>query len=144
MIIYLIISGLTSFVFGLLFLIAPTGFWLAITSFFNKPALFVESKLRSYHFPAGFIFLFLGTWLIFLVIADPGLWYFHIVGGAFVIAGLFYIFAPDWLVWLSNLSGKVIITFDQIAIASRVSLGIVLILVSIYIFLRLLLVMRLQ
>jgi hypothetical protein len=137
MVVYLVISGLTSLIFGILFLLAPDSFWQAVARAFNKPVVFVESGLRAYHFPAGFLFLLLGTWLIFLVLADPALWYFHILGVAFVVAGLLYIFAPDWLLWISRISGKEIVTFDQIAIASRVSLGIVLILVSIYIFLRL-------
>ena len=137
MVTYLVISGLTSLIFGILFLIAPTGFWQKVAGLFNKPVIFVEQGLRSYHFPVGFLFLMLGAWLIFLVLAEPDFWYFHIVGIAFVIVGLLYIFAPDWLLWISNISGKEIITFDQIAIASRVSLGVVLILVSIYIFLKL-------
>lgn len=137
MVTYLVISGLTSLIFGILFLIAPESFWQKVSGAFNKPVIYVEKSLRSYHFPVGFLFLILGTWLIFLVLADPALWFFHLVGIAFVITGLLYIFAPDWLLWLSNASGKEIITFDQIAIASRVSLGVVLILVSIYIFLKL-------
>ena len=137
MIAYLIIAGLTSLIFGILFLLAPDKFWQSVAGMFNKPVIYVESGLRSYHFPVGFLFLILGSWLIFLVLADPYFWYFHLLGIAFVITGLLYIFAPDWLLWLSNASGKEIITFDQIAIASRVSLGIVLILVSIYIFLKL-------
>lgn len=144
MITLLLISGFVSLGFGLLFLVAPTGFWNAVTSFFNKPALFIESKLRAYHFPVGFILLLLGTWLIFLVITDLGLWYLQIVGGTLAAAGLLYIFAPDWLLWLSQLSGKEIITFDQVAIASRISLGVVLILASIYIFLRLFIAVYVQ
>ncbi|MFC1540525.1 hypothetical protein ACFL4J_00640 [Candidatus Margulisiibacteriota bacterium] len=144
MIILLLISGVVSLVFGIMFLVAPAGFWQKFTGLFNKPVLLVEGGLRAYNFPAGFIFLVLGTWLIFLVIADPVLWFFHIVGVAFVVAGLLYIFVPDWLVWLSSVSGKEIITFDQVAIASRTSLGVVLILVSIYIFLKLLIVLRIQ
>lgn len=137
MITYLVISGLTSLIFGVLFLLAPENFWQAVARMFNKPVLYVESGLRAYHFPAGFLFLILGAWLIFLVLSDPGLWYFHLIGVAFVVVGLLYIFAPDWLLWLSTMSGKEVITFDQIAIGSRISLGIVLILVSIYIFLKL-------
>jgi hypothetical protein len=144
MIILLLISGLISLIFGILFLIAPSEFWQKVMKLFNKPVLFVEMGLRAYHFPVGFIFLVLGTWLIFLVIADPVLWFFHIVGIAFVIAGLLYIFVPDWLLWISNLSGREIITFDQIAIASRTSLGVVLILVAIYIFMKILIVLNIQ
>lgn len=136
MITYLVFSGLVSLIFGILFLLAPERFWQGVARLFNKPVIYVESGLRAYHFPVGFLFLILGTWLIFLVLADPALWYFHLIGIMFVVAGLLYIFAPDWLLWFSNMSGREIITFDQIAIASRVSLGIVLILVSIYIFLR--------
>ena len=108
-------------------MLAPDKFWQAVAGMFNKPVVYVESGLRAFHFPVGFLFLILGSWLIFLVLSDPYLWYFHLIGIAFVIAGLLYIFAPDWLLWLSRASGKEIITFDQIAIASRVSLGIVLI-----------------
>jgi len=137
MIYYLVVSGLVSLVFGILFIVAPNKFWERMGSLVNKPVLMVERELRNYHFPAGFLFLTLGTWLSFLVIGDPALWYFHFLGVLFGVVGLFYIFTPDWLLWISNLSGKVVITFDEIAIASRVSLGIVLVMVSIYIFLTL-------
>ena len=137
MIIYLFISGITSLIFGILFLIAPPRFWERVGNLFNKPVLYVESRLRVFNFPVGFLFLILGTWLVFLAIEDPGIWYFFIAGIIFVLLGLLYIFIPDWLLWISNLSGKVVVFFDQVAIASRTSLGIVLILASIYIFFKL-------
>ncbi|KPJ67961.1 hypothetical protein AMJ44_07015 [candidate division WOR-1 bacterium DG_54_3] len=142
MAIYLLISGITSLIFGILFLIAPTGFWERIGNFFNKPVLFVESQLRAYNFAAGFIFLILGTWLIFLALEDSQIWFLYVIGAAFVIFGLLYIFTPNWLVRFSNLSGRVIITFDQIAIASRTSLGVVLILAAVYIFFKLFVALR--
>jgi uncharacterized membrane protein YecN with MAPEG domain len=142
MVIYLLISGITSLIFGILFLVAPTRFWERIGNFFNKPVLFVENKLRAYNFAAGFIFLILGTWLIFLALEDSQIWFIYLIGAAFVIFGLLYIFTPNWLVWISNMSGKVIIAFDQVAIASRTSLGVVLILAAVYIFFKLFVALR--
>jgi hypothetical protein len=144
MVTYLFISGLVSLIFGILFLIAPARFWERFGTVVNRPVLQVERKIRPYNFPVGFIFLIIGTWLIFLVLGEPEFWYLHIFGIVLVLVGLLYIFVPDWLLWLSSMSGKEIITFDEIAIASRISLGIVLILVSIYIFMKISVVLQLM
>jgi len=142
MLAFLFISGITSLLFGILLLLAPARFWNWVGNIFNKPVIFVENQLRNYNFPVGFIFLVLGAWLMFLAVGDPGIWFFYVIGTVFVILGLLYIFVPDWLLRVSIFSGKVIIAFDQIAIASRTSLGVVLILASLYIFFKLFVAVR--
>jgi len=135
--IYVLASAVISLLFGVLLLVLPPSFWGKLSQIFNRPVLAVDAKLRTLNFVAGFLLLVIGTWDLFLALQYPNLWQLHLLGVPLVIFGLLYIFAPNWIIWLSAVSDKIVITFDKIAIASRISLGIVLIMAAIYIFLRL-------
>ncbi|MBU0672387.1 MAG: hypothetical protein KJ732_05095, partial [Candidatus Margulisbacteria bacterium] len=126
-----------SLIFGILLLVLPAAFWEQFARLFNRPVLAIDQKLRTHNFVIGFVFLIVGTWTIFFALQYPELWFLQFLGVPLVIFGLFYVFLPDWASRFSTLAEQTVITFDQVAIGSRVSLGIVLILAAIYIFLRL-------
>ena len=142
MTIYLALAGFISLVFGILFIIAPAGFWEKVTSFLNVPLINVEDRMKTVHNPLiGIAFCMIGTWMLYIALKFSMVWYFHALGVVILVLGLFYLFIPNWLFWLSTISGKEVVTLDKVLIASRISFGIILILASVYIFLRLLIVL---
>jgi hypothetical protein len=143
MIVYITIAGLVSLIFGILFLLAPVSFWSRMSNFMNRPVVDIEDRLRHVKSPLmGIIFLMVGVWVIYTALKFVDLWFFHILGSLIVIIGLIYIFIPSWILRISQASGQQILTMDKVAITSRMSFGIMLILASIYIFLKLLMILR--
>jgi 1,4-dihydroxy-2-naphthoate octaprenyltransferase len=127
-------------IFGILFIILPTKFWERLARAIDEPVIVVERSIRRFNILGGLLFLIIGTWLIYLALVNENIWYFHLLGSILVIVALLYFFAPDWFITISTLSGKEIFKIDNVAIASRFSFGFILILISIYIFLKLFLV----
>lgn len=136
MLYFLIVAGFVSLIFGLLFIFLPGRYWERARDLIDRPVLIIENTLHKFRFPGGFLFVAIGCWLIYLAWTDAPAWQLYFVGITFVLVGFFYLLLPDLVVWISTLSGKELIAFDKIMLSSRFSLGIMLLFVTVYIFIR--------
>ncbi|MCU0640821.1 MAG: hypothetical protein MUC35_01890 [Candidatus Margulisbacteria bacterium] len=128
-------AGAVSAFFGFLFLLLPLGFWRWLNALCNLPLFHVEVSLRRHNLVFGLLLIAGGGWIIHSLWDYPGYYLGFVAGGALIIAvGLLYLFWPDWMLRLSRLSDQDVLLMDRIALSSRFSLGIVLLLVSVYIF----------
>lgn len=143
--VYLIVAAVLSLVFGVLCLITPASFWSRLNSFFNKSVVNLEDRMHGVNaFLIGVACVMLGIWIVYVALKLVELQLFYYLGSAIIIIGLILIFAPVWLLWISKESGREILSVDKYLESSRISLGIILILAAVYIFLRILMMLKLM
>jgi hypothetical protein len=100
----------------------------------NKPVLFLDGVVNSVKIPAGIVLVIIGGWLVSVALGYPALWVLGAAGVLLVLFGLIYLFQPNWLVPLSKISDKFIFSTDDFVLGARKSIGIILIVCSLYIF----------
>ena len=132
----LLIDGLISLFFGILFLVAPESFWKRIGDRFNRSLFVMDGKLRVHNMLVGVISLSMGAWFIFFALAYSYTVY-HLLGVILIAVGLIYVTKPDFLLRVSKIFSRQVVAFDNLLITSRTGIGILLIIISVYIFLML-------
>ena len=132
----LLIDGLISLFFGILFLVAPASFWKRSGDMFNRSLFVMDGKLRIHNLLVGLISLSMGAWFIYFALAYSFAIY-HFLGIILITVGLIYVTKPDILLRISKMFSRQVLAFDNYLIASRSGIGILLIITSVYIFLML-------
>jgi hypothetical protein len=130
---YLIVSGLVSLLFGFIFLFTPA-FLGGFGQILNRVVLFLDERLEPAKKWLGLLLLAAGAWLLYVVANYPELSYLTSVWIICLAFGLLFLFFSHWLTWLSNISNRVVFSTDEVIMGSRKILGIILLIVSIYIF----------
>ena len=130
---YLIASGSIALVFGLLLLFAPV-FLGSFGALCNRVLMYLDEKLEPIKVWIGLFLLIVGGWVLYISANYPELGYLVAVWMICFIFGLLFLFFSNWLSWLSTISNRVIFTTDEVVMGARKLVGIVLLIISIYIF----------
>ncbi|MFA4967489.1 MAG: hypothetical protein WC624_04650 [Candidatus Margulisiibacteriota bacterium] len=130
---YMILIALISLSFGLLLLLSPEKLeWLSAIS--NKNLINTDAVLMSARNTAGVLMLIAGGLMFWLVFPYPGLWAINIISAIALVFGLLFLFFPKGLKSLLEFSDRNILSKDDFVVGSRKSFGILLIILSVYIF----------
>ena len=138
---WLVTAGVILLIFGFLLIFSRNAL-VVLGSILNAPVATIDEKVKSYRILAGVVLVVIGGWLISVAFGYPSLWYLHIMGVIVLFFGLLYLFLPEWLDWLSSVLDRILLSTDEAVIAARKSLGIILIISSIYVFYSAYLVLR--
>ncbi|MCX5751638.1 MAG: hypothetical protein NT099_08270 [Candidatus Saganbacteria bacterium] len=131
--VYILIAGILGFVLGLLLIFFPiTLEQINVTC--NRVLVYLDEKLYAVRIPAGIILILMGIW--FLLASKPitmkEAWILPIAGTLAVILGLLLAVFPKSLVKVSEWGNTMLVTTDEILVKARLSAGIVILLISIY------------
>jgi hypothetical protein len=130
---WLVTAEIVSLLTGLLLLLADDNLH-KISLLLNKPIFYLDGAVNSVKVPAGIMLVIIGGWLVSVALGYPALWALGAVGALLVLFGLLYLFQPNWLAPLSKISDKFIFSTDDFVLGARKSIGIILIVCSLYIF----------
>ena len=130
---YLVLLGLVILFFALFLLFMPN-FLGKLGGLCNRVILYLDEKLQPIKVWIGLLLVAVGGWLLYVVANYPELWYLTAVWMICMLFGLLFLVLPNWLSWLSNLSNKIILSTDEVVMGSRKIIGIVLLIISIYVF----------
>ncbi|MFH1347492.1 MAG: hypothetical protein ABIH22_02270 [Candidatus Margulisiibacteriota bacterium] len=130
---YLLTFAIVTLVFGLILLFTPN-FLMRLGDICNRVILYLDNLLAPFKVWVGLILLVAGAWILYVVIRYPEITNLDAVWVISLAFGLLYLFFPNWLSWLSQVSNKIIFSTDDVVIGARKIVGVVLLIVSIYIF----------
>jgi hypothetical protein len=131
--VYLMTLAIISLVFGLLLIFTPK-LLLNIGNVANSVVLYLDEKLQPMRVVVGIFLVLVAAWLIYVVVKYPELSYLNALWLISLGFGLMFLFFPNWLSWLSNVSNKVVFSTDDVVIGARKIIGVVLVIASVYIF----------
>ncbi len=129
---YLVAIGIIVLVFGLSLLFTPTALG-KIGEMCNRIVLYLDEKLQPVKVWIGLILIAVAAWLLYVVAKYPELSYLNAVWIISLFFGLLFVFLPNWLAALSNVSNRIIFSTDEVVMGSRKIFGILLLIISIYI-----------
>lgn len=129
---YLIFTAILSLLFGILFLLTPEtlGRWGEAG---NRTILVLDEKLSSVRVFAGGILLLLGLWISWSAFNYSSLWFLHLIGILAIFFGLLYLIAHQGIKTLSTIFNVVLLSTDEVVMAVRQTVGIVLLVAGVYI-----------
>lgn len=129
---YLILAAIVSLLFGILFLMSPEtlGKWGEAG---NRTIMVIDEKLSSIRLLTGLALLILGGFIIWAVAPYGALWYLHLIGIISIFFGILYLAAPDGLKMLSTIFNVVLLSTDEVVLAVRKTIGIILLVAGAYI-----------
>jgi hypothetical protein len=133
MVIYLYVTGVMSLFFGLILLFTPN-FFKKICLFFDRIVFKFDEKIMSYKASVGIVLIMVAGWLFYMTTRYPEISpIIHPFWIIILIFGIFYLFFPGWMAWLSNITDRnIFLTNEYVLGASRI-FGAVFIIVGIYI-----------
>ena len=130
---WLVAAEIISLLTGLFLLLADNNVH-KLSVLLNKPVFYLDDLVSTIKLPAGIALLIIGGWLVSVALAYAQLWFLSLMGAVVILFGLLYLFLPDWLAPLSNISDKFIFSTDDFVLGARKSIGIILIVCALYIF----------
>jgi len=130
---YLITIGVIVLVFGLSLLFTPNALG-KIGEISNRIILYLDEKLQPAKLWIGLVLIAVAAWLLYVVAKYPELNYLNAVWIISLFFGLLFVFLPNWLAALSNVSNRIVFSTDEVVMGSRKIFGIILLIISIYIF----------
>jgi len=134
----LLTCGIISLVFGLL-LLASSKILGNLGAVCNAVLFILNGWLMRFRLGIGLALLALGVWMLYVATRYPN----EYLTAAWIITigfGLLFTFFPSWLTYLSKVSNAVLLSTDELVMGSRRIVGVVVIIISFYIFYALLLV----
>ncbi len=134
----LLTCGIISLVFGLLLLASPAILG-SLGAICNAVLLTLNGWLMRFRLGIGWALLALGAWMLYVAAQYPS----GYLTAAWVITvgfGLLFTFFPGWLTYLSKVSNAVLLSTDELVMGSRRVVGVVVLIISFYIFYAVLLV----
>jgi len=105
-----------------------------LSDIFDRPIFYLDDKLKSASVLVGMILCLAGGWVISTAFAYSALWFLKEVGAFILGFGLIYLFAPGWLGGISRTGDRLLISTDKEIYNARKTIGIILIMSSLYIF----------
>ncbi|MEE8637516.1 MAG: hypothetical protein V3T21_00565 [Candidatus Margulisiibacteriota bacterium] len=130
---YLFALGSIILVFAVILLFAAK-FLGKLGEVCNRVVLYLDEKLQPIKVWIGLLLIAVGGWLLYVVANYPELGYLTSIWIICLLFGLLFLVLPNWLSWLSNLSNKIIFSTDEVVMGSRNIIGIVVLIISIYVF----------
>lgn len=130
---WLVTAEIVSLLAGLLLLLADKKLH-KLGELLNRPVFYLDGLLKAVKLPAGIVLVIVGGWFISLALKYSALWYLGLAGAVLLIFGLLYLFLPDWLSPLSQLSDRLLFSTDEFVLGARKTIGIILIVCALYIF----------
>ena len=129
---YLLTCALISLFFALLLLGAPKLLG-ALGDWANKTLGVFDGWLLGFRLWIGLGLLVLGGWMMYVSVNYPNP-FLTAVWLLTVAFGLLFLLFPGWLKWLSTVSNVVLLSTDDLILGTRRIVGIVLLIVSLYMF----------
>jgi hypothetical protein len=130
---YMVFAGLVSLFFGLLFLLSPEVL-TKLGKACNKTLVVIDHTIDPVKAIVGVIFLLLGAWILWMVFPYGELWYLNLIAALSLFFGLLFMFYPSGLKFLSDVSNTILLSTDDVVMGARKTIGVMLIILSIYIF----------
>jgi hypothetical protein len=129
---YLLACALISLLFSLLLLGAPKLLG-SLGDLSNKTIVVFDGWLMGLRLWIGLVLLVLGGWMMYVSVnyPDPFLTAAWLLTVGF---GFLFLLFPGWLKWLSSVSNVVLLSTDDLIMGTRRIVGIVLLVVSLYMF----------
>lgn len=129
---YLLTCGIISLLFGLLLLASPAALG-GLGGVVNSVLFTLDGWLMRFRTGIGVVLLALGGWILYVALGYPAP-YLTCAWIVTIAFGLLFLFFPGWLTWLSRLSNAILLSTDDLVMGSRRVTGIVLLIISFYIF----------
>jgi uncharacterized membrane protein HdeD (DUF308 family) len=128
---YMIFAAIVSLLFGILFLMSPEtlGKWGGVS---NQTVMVLDEKLSAARTIVGVILLLMGLFISWSAFGYGSLWYLHIIGIIAIFFGLLYLISPQGLKTLSSICNVVLLSTDEVAMASRQIIGIIMLVFGAY------------
>ncbi len=105
-----------------------------LSRFFSTTLFTIDDKISRYRIPAGIVLAVAGAWLVWVASAYVPLRYFYWIGVLALLCGGLYLLFPNWLKLLSRIADRLLFSTDEAVIGYRRTSGVILLLVSFYIF----------
>ena len=128
----LFFSGIVAVIFGLILMLSANILGKA-GEVGNKTLLVLDEKISPLRLFIGAMLLILGVWMLVNVFSYPQFWYINIIGVLAIFFGLLFMVFPHSLEVLSNIFNTVLLSTDEIVLAIRKIVGIVLLIAGSYI-----------
>ncbi len=130
---FLIVSSVVTFLTGLFLFFAGDAV-KKLSDVLNLSLVRLDEALISSRIATGIILLLLGGWILYTGIAHTVFWYLILVGGLIVIFGLLYLFCASCLGAIAQVTDRIMLSTDDLVFHGRRITGVVLILISLYLF----------
>jgi len=131
---YLIFAGLVSFLFGLLFLISPEVL-MKMGAVSNRTIMVLDEKISPVKSIVGIVLILAGVFMVWSVYPYNDLWYVTIIAVISLFFGFLFVFFPNGLKFLSDACNMILISpEDELIMGARKTIGILLVILSIYLF----------
>jgi hypothetical protein len=130
---FLIVSAAVTFLTGVFLFFAGESV-KKVSDFLNRTIFHLDEALCSARLASGLILLLLGGWIAYTGAAYPDFWYLKLAGWIIVVFGLLYLFFPSWLGAISEVADRIMLSTDELVLNIRKVSGVVLVLISFYIF----------
>jgi hypothetical protein len=127
----MIFAGICALLFGVLFLMSPDLLG-KVGDVANRTVLVLDDKISSMRIAAGVVLIAVGLWMLFMALPYGELWYLNIIAAISMFFGLLFVAVPNGLTSLSNVCNTVMLSTDEIVMAVRKTVGILLIIGGIY------------
>ncbi|MFC1637393.1 hypothetical protein ACFL1W_00075 [Candidatus Margulisiibacteriota bacterium] len=130
----MIAAGLISFLAGLVLLLTPRLF-SRFCIFCDRIVFTIDDKMIAYRNSSSIVLIMIAVWFFFMAISYPGVArLLHPLWILLLFLGLLYLFFPDWLRRLINISDRSVFPTDQFVMGACRVAGIFLVVASVYIF----------
>lgn len=131
---YLMVAAIMALVFGAILLFTPS-FFQNICLVCDRVLFKLDEKLEPYKNSVGIVFLMVAGWFFYMALKYPAIaLMLHPIWIIVLIFGLLYLFLPDWLVRISEVTNRNILPTDKYIMGACRIAGTILLIMSVYIF----------
>ncbi len=131
---YLIVAGMIALVFGAILLFTPS-FFQSICLVCDRVLFNLDEGLQPYKKSVGIVLILVAGWFFFMAVKYPAIaLMLHPIWIIVLIFGLLYLFLPNWLIRISEVTNRNIFPTDKYIMGACRIAGTVLLIMSVYIF----------
>lgn|GEM_PF-517609 len=131
---FLIVAGTLALVSGLIMLLTPRAFE-SFCRYCDRVVFTLDDKLQEYKYSSGIVMIMVAVWLFFMGLRYPrSASLLHPLWIIVLIFGSLYLFFPSWLTWLSGVANRNVLPVDRYVLGVCRLAGIILVLLSVYVF----------
>lgn len=131
---YLIVAGMIALVFGAILLFTPS-FFQSICLVCDRVLFNLDEKLEPYKTSVGIVLILVAGWFFYMALKYPPIaLMLHPVWIIVLTFGLLYLFLPDWLVRISEVTNRNVLPTDKYIMGACRIAGTILLVMSVYIF----------
>jgi hypothetical protein len=131
---YLVVAGMVALVFGAILLFTPS-FFQSICLVCDRLLFNLDDTLQPYKNSIGIVLLLVAGWLFYMALRYPAVaLMIHPIWIIVLVFALLYIFLPNWLVRISEVTNRNVFPTDKYIMGACRVAGTVLLIMSVYIF----------